>query len=92
VEFDVPVGVDRVMVSLPSLGISVPVMVGHLDPPETHSGLVQRLRNLGFLSGMQPEQDDIAHAVATFQATRGLSATGVVDDATRRALAEHHGI
>jgi hypothetical protein len=56
VECDVPTTCAQVQVSFPAKGLTYFLKVGHLDPPETESGLAQRLQNLGCYA--EPESDD----------------------------------
>jgi hypothetical protein len=66
--------------------------IGHLDPPETNSGVQARLKNLGFDCG--PVDGIVGPrtkaALKGFQSTHGLSESGAVDDATRDALRQKH--
>lgn len=71
--------------------------VGHLDPVSEATGVSARLQNLGFFrggvegpSGGQPS-DDLASAIAQFQASRSLPATGELNQSTRDALVAAHG-
>jgi hypothetical protein len=72
--------------------ISFKVALGHLDPSDSITGVQQRLNNLGFDCGpvnglVMPQMHD---AVAAFQASAGLEATGEIDDDTRAALEDAH--
>jgi N-acetylmuramoyl-L-alanine amidase len=71
----------------------IPVLLRHLDPVDTPSGVQARLRNLGVyegtISGLLDEATE--EAVALFQAGVRLPVTGKVDDATSQALVEAHG-
>jgi hypothetical protein len=51
------------------------LMIGHMDPIDTDSGIASRLANLGF------------DTIAAFQEIAGLEVTGTADDALRRKLA-----
>lgn len=68
--------------------------LGHVDPIDTVSGVKARLKSLGFWLGSIDDQVDDAYvvAIATFQSTRELAATGEADDATRQALVDDYGI
>ncbi len=71
----------------------VALNLGHLDPVTEITGVKQRLRNLCFDCGdLTPEEnDDLATALRAFQAKRGLSVTGKIDQATRDDLVKQHG-
>lgn len=71
----------------------IPVLLRHLDPVDTPSGVQARLRNLGVYEGaISGELDEATEeAVALFQAGAGLTVTGTVDDATSQALVAAHG-
>lgn len=92
ISIEVPVHVRELEVELVESGILVPVRVGDLDPIEERSGVIQRLRNLNFVSE-QGEVDDeaLTRAVSAFQGAQGLKRTGVADQQTREALGERHG-
>lgn len=64
--------------------------LGHLDPADTDRGARARLRNLGYLRGVEDDRR-AALALAAFQQTQGLESTGRLDDATCAALVEAHG-
>src|ERR1043166_1001995 len=59
--------------------------LGYMDPLDEDSGVVARLRNLGFDYG-----DDTAAAVSAFQARTGLDVTGTIDDALRTKLKAYY--
>ena len=93
---DIPVNTDTLTISIPSVPLVQIIKVGHLDPIDTPSGLVHRLRNLGHLGQDDPYDDDVhpehlAHAVKGFQAANGITMTGVPDAATLSALKNAHG-
>ncbi len=99
VAFEAPVHVREVVVFFVERGTRVRVGVGDLDPADTPSGIRMRLTSLGFYGGKVAGEDPhVAHedsalaaAVSAFQATHGLNADGVVDDATRDAIVAAHG-
>ncbi|MFO0550729.1 MAG: peptidoglycan-binding domain-containing protein [Polyangiaceae bacterium] len=70
--------------------LEFPVLIGHLDPISEPTGVAGRLRNLGYSVAIGVE--GLAAAVAAFQRDQGLPETGQVDDATREALEQHHGV
>jgi hypothetical protein len=100
VTVDVPVYVREIRIAFLSRGIVCPVSVGDLDPIEEPSGVRKRLQHLGYTRGalfadlfassdQELETQDRA-AILVFQKAKGLNPTGVIDDATREALAKEH--
>lgn len=69
------------------------VRLGRLDPPDTPSGVQQRLTNLGFLRAKASDSLDAVtrRAIRQFQADEGLEVTGEASDETLDALRERHG-
>jgi hypothetical protein len=67
------------------------VLLGHLDPVDTDSGLRARLVNVGFL--LDPEADELGleRAIEAFQEHYKLKPTGKANTATRAKLVEAHG-
>lgn len=73
--------------------------LGGLDPADSASGVMQRLRNLAFEPGVgavpAPEdaagQAQLRSAVEAFQAAQSLDTTGQIDQATIDKLKEIHG-
>ena len=67
------------------------LQLGHLNPIGTISGVKARLNNIGYPCGDPDEQwtDEAKRALAAFQSSKGLTANGIVDDATRQALQQH---
>lgn len=72
--------------------ITFTLQVGHLDPVTTLSGVQSRLVNLGYdLAGELGREGSLtAAAIRAVQARSGLPSSGVLDDATRRALVTLH--
>jgi Putative peptidoglycan binding domain len=69
------------------------VHMGYLDPPETYSGLAQRLQHLGYLSTTAEDDDldvQVRVAITRLQVAHELPVTGELDDQTRSALADEH--
>lgn len=66
--------------------------LGYINPVEYVSGIQARLKNLGFYDGeVTGSLDDLtSEAIRSFQAARGLEATGQADPATRDALLAAH--
>lgn len=94
VRFDVPVTTESVTLIVPTLGIARKIKVGHIDPVNERSGIVERLRNMGYLSP-ETEETDLAlaltSAVRDFQTDSGLPETGDADDATVQQIAKKYG-
>jgi hypothetical protein len=92
VSFDVPVNARALVLSLPVLGLSVPIQMGDLDPLDERSGVVQRLQQLRCLPHAGATDDEkLAEGVRRFQASQGLPVTGVLDEDTRRSIGDAHG-
>lgn len=75
-----------------SEGLSFPLELGDLDPPEEVSGAQARLLNLGFdCGGVTGTLDEpTCVALRAFQAASGLEATGALDAATSAKLRQQH--
>lgn len=56
--FDVPVTLDTATITFAALGVSSACRIGHLDPIETLSGVVQRLKALGYIAADLPFDPD----------------------------------
>jgi N-acetylmuramoyl-L-alanine amidase len=68
------------------------IHVGHLDPLNEPSGLVQRLANIGYWPTEAGSSEEILpYALCAFQEDHGLEMTGEVDDKTKDKLKEEHG-
>jgi hypothetical protein len=67
--------------------------IGHLDPADTESGWLGRLRNLGYYRAVDDDDDAIERnsAVEEFQCDQGLDVTGTCDADTQSKLVEVHG-
>jgi Putative peptidoglycan binding domain len=70
------------------------VLLGHLDPIETTTGVKGRLKNLGYDCGEINDVEDEHYRVAVveFQEDNGLTVDGVVGPQTRAALEQAHRI
>jgi N-acetylmuramoyl-L-alanine amidase len=68
------------------------VLLGHLDPLETTTGIKARLKNLDYYDGeVNDEQDDeYDAAVRQFQEDNGLVVDGIVGPKTRGKLKQEH--
>lgn len=92
VEFDVPVNVRSVEVVVPDANIHSVMLVGELDPIDERSGVIQRLRNLGFLHAPDEVPEEyVTHAIREFQQSKGLKADGELTPETRDAVRDAHG-
>ena len=88
----VPLSVTSVTIDVDSPRFHAVARVGHLDPPDTDSGVRMRLRNLQYLHDHSVTDDDCMKlAISNFQADQGIEVSGALDDATRAALVEAHG-
>ncbi|MBK8937949.1 MAG: peptidoglycan-binding protein [Polyangiaceae bacterium] len=91
-EAQIPITARHVEVRLPDAGLVVRLRVGDLDPVAEESGVVQRLRNLGYLPRAEDiTADDLDSAVKRFQADKGLTVDGQLGAETRSALLSEHG-
>jgi hypothetical protein len=92
-EFVAPAHVASVMLEIPSQSIVKRLQIGHLDPVEEPSGILQRLRNLGYVPGAAAVLDADAAlrlAVKAFQEDKGLTVSGELDDETVARLKSEH--
>ena len=93
-----PVTVREVTVGFPLRHYAHTVRVGDLDPGVEASGIKQRLQHLGFLlptpAGPDAADDDdtLRQAIAMFQVKKNIEATGILDEDTRKALLDEHGV
>ena len=77
---------------MPDDHLECQLALGHLDPATELVGIQQRLQNLGFLQG-EPDgemNDETSAALAEFQSSVDLPATGDLDEATRDKLLLMH--
>lgn len=95
----VDVHVREVEVILTRKNRTLRVRVGDLDPIDTLSGLRKRLFHLGFYkpARISADNEDVTEggtlivALKAFQSSKGLPATGKLDDETKKALTGAHG-
>jgi hypothetical protein len=74
--FDVPISMQTFSVVFSSDGATYPIKVGHLDPVDEFTGVVQRLQNLGFLSPDGDMEDFDVDAVVAALGALQASQTG----------------
>jgi N-acetylmuramoyl-L-alanine amidase len=79
-------------------GQTLELKIGHLDPVDKQSGLIARLRNLGYLPGAletaaeaEVPPDELALAVELFQRDRKLPIDGSDPEQIATPLREAHG-
>jgi hypothetical protein len=91
----VPVTTQILDVEFPKIPLVRRIMVGHLDPVTEPSGVIQRLRSLGYISprtAISPSDSAaLGRVLAAFQKDQGLPATGTLDADTQKALEGAHG-
>lgn len=69
------------------------LLIGHLDPPETRTGVLARLNDLGYPAGdpADLDPDQLAFAIRLFQFDNGLEPTGEIDSRLTDKLEECFG-
>ncbi len=87
----VPVHVQTATIDVDNPPFHAVTQIGHMDPPDTTSGVRMRLRNLQFLHDYNAPDEYFGGALAAFQRTNELPPSGELDDATRKALVAAHG-
>ncbi|MFO0553774.1 MAG: peptidoglycan-binding protein [Polyangiaceae bacterium] len=92
VDLVVPVIATQVDFKIEELSFEAILEVGALDPVGEDSGVVQRLRSLGYLPDEKApvSRREVEAATAQFQKDQGLSATGFITDELRKKLDEAH--
>jgi hypothetical protein len=91
---EVPLATESVVVEFPSVPLVRRLKMGHLDPASECSGVIQRLRALGYISprsAVDADSPGLATAVTAFQKDNGLPPTGSLDRPTEEALERAHG-
>lgn len=91
-EAKLPAVLTRATLSLPDRHQRYTLSLGALDPIDTLSGARGRLCNLGLAKGDHGDEPSTHEAIAGFQATQELEATGELDDSTVDALRDEYGI
>jgi N-acetylmuramoyl-L-alanine amidase len=89
---------DATEATLEANGQSWTLKIGHLDPPDTDTGLWARLRNLGYLideetleQASQPEAGALAFAIELFQRDHQLTVDGSDVQLVKDKLREIYG-
>lgn len=94
-EVTLPLTVQTVVVDFPDVPMARRIRVGHLDPVDEPSGVMQRLQNLGYASSRSAvdlsNPASLAPLLRRFQQDSGLEPTGTLDSDTRDALEKAHG-
>jgi hypothetical protein len=94
-ECKIPRSARQGTLRIPTLGTEVPLLIGHLDPPDSETGWKARLRNLGYWNappdGGEESPERLRDSIQEFQCDFGLKVTGEPDSATLAKLAELHG-
>jgi len=69
------------------------IRIGHLDPVDIESGLMARLRNLGYYRPVSADDEAVERrsAIEEFQCDQGLRVSGDPDAETQSKLLEIHG-
>jgi hypothetical protein len=89
---------DATEATLEANGQSWTLKIGHLDPPDTDTGLWARLRNLGYLvdeetqeQESQPDAGALAFAIELFQRDHQLTVDGTDVQSVKDKLREIYG-
>ncbi|MCA9696407.1 MAG: hypothetical protein KC431_02695 [Myxococcales bacterium] len=90
-EVELPATLDRVILLLPDRRQRFGLRLGALDPIETSSGALGRLRNLGLASADQIGEH-VDEALLGYQRLAEIDETAELDDATIDALRGEYGI
>ncbi|MFO0586477.1 MAG: peptidoglycan-binding domain-containing protein [Polyangiaceae bacterium] len=89
---DIPIPPDarRGVLLLKEDGARYNLRFGGLSPMMADSGVRERLASLGYLRSLDAPEEDMPAAIAMFQRKNGLTATGVLDDATSEKIQNAH--
>ena len=92
IEASVPPNLKSAQVLLQGGKLTIQLNNGKLNPPDTISGMKQRLNNLGFLCPNEDDtpDDDFKAELARFQVKYHLEETGEPDGPTKAKLEEVH--
>jgi N-acetylmuramoyl-L-alanine amidase len=93
IERQIPATAKIGKLRVPEMQIESPLKIGHLDPIDEQSGLLGRLRNLGYYRGPMEEvdKDELKSAIEEFQCDFGLKVDGDAGPKTQAKLKELHG-
>lgn len=105
INVEVPAHVRQLYVYFPEQETGARVRLGDLDPASDEEGIRTRLFNLGYLPSDEilgprmanvqtrdQREADLAMAVRHFQQDAGIEPTGELDDETRAAIRDRHGV
>ncbi len=89
----VPAAATRAVLILTDRGERIDLWLGDLDPPDSPSGAIERLVNLGLIAdqGVRELSPEIEQVLRLIQREEGLSVTGELDADTGEALRRWHG-
>ncbi len=91
----VPTSAHSIFLEFPELLVVHHLRVGDVDPIETRSGQLSRLRMLDYLEEATgrgaPSDDDIRGAISAFQDDHKLPVTGQLDDPDLKRLKDEFG-
>jgi hypothetical protein len=101
----IPVTVRRVTVTVPDANLKFQIRVGELDPHDTSSGILSRLRQLGYagseghlarsgrpyLAGVDLSENALRRAVSAYQNDQGQDVTGTLDASLCDAVRTGYG-
>ena len=93
IEHDIAPTAENGRLRVDSLGMDVPIRIGHLDPHDEETGWLGRLINIGYMDESlgAPDPRELRSDIEEFQCDFGLKVTGELDDATKAKLKELHG-
>jgi hypothetical protein len=92
-EHKIPAAATRGTLLLVDRNELIELLLGELDPPNTPTGAVERLVNLGLFTDRSVREltPELRHALRIVQQEEDLELTGELDDATADALLRWHG-
>jgi N-acetylmuramoyl-L-alanine amidase len=92
VEAEIAADCAQALLIFPRIGEAYPILLGHLDPLESPSGIAARLANMGLhFFGSGYDAECLAPAVQRFREHAGLSPDGGIDREFLDALHREHG-
>lgn len=92
-EQTIPAAAVRGRLLLVERNEAIELLFGDLDPPNTPTGAVERLVNLGLFTDRSVRElsPEVRHVLLIVQREEGLEPSGELDDATADALVRWHG-